>query len=57
MFIKAFAICVTLSLLGVSLFEKKTVAANDCANADSSCLPLQAMASSANHLYAMLAAR
>lgn len=57
MFIKAFAICVTLSLLGVSVFEKKTVAANDCKDGDSPCLPLQAIASSANHLYAMLAAR
>lgn len=57
MFIKACAISVALSCLGISTFDRKSDAAGDCKGADPQCPPVQAVASGSNHMYAALMAR
>ncbi|NML28193.1 hypothetical protein [Zoogloea dura] len=57
MFIKACAISVALSCLGISAFDRKSDAANGCKGADSQCPPVQAVASGTHHMYAALMAR
>ena len=57
MFIKAFAISVALSVLGVSHADKSDRSARDCDDADHACAPIQAVATGMNHLQAALMAR
>jgi hypothetical protein len=57
MFIKACAISVALSFLGISAFDRKTDAGKDCKGSDALCPPVQAIASGMNHMYAALMAR
>jgi len=57
MFIKAFAISVALSVLGVSQSDQNEGAARDCDDADPLCPPIQAIASGMSHVQAALMAR
>lgn len=57
MFIKAFAISVALSVLGVSHADKNEGAARDCDDAEPSCPPIQAVATGMNLLQAALMVR
>jgi|JI8StandDraft_1071087.scaffolds.fasta_scaffold64938_2 hypothetical protein len=57
MFIKACAISVALSCLGINLFDRKSDAARDCKGSDSHCAPVQAAVSGTPHMYAALMAR
>ena len=57
MFIKACAISVALSCLGISAFDRKAEAGKDCKGSDALCPPVQAIASGMNHMYAALMAR
>ncbi|WP_346285995.1 hypothetical protein [Zoogloea sp.] len=57
MFIKACAISVALSCLGISVFDRKPEAGSDCKGSDPQCPPVHAVATGSNHMYAALMAR
>lgn len=57
MFIKACAISIALSCLGISVFDRKPEAGSDCKGSDPQCPPVHVAVSSGNHMYATLMAR
>lgn len=57
MFIKACAISIALSCLGISTFDRKPAAGSDCKGGEPQCPPVQAVATGSNHMYAALMAR
>ena len=57
MFIKACAISIALSCLGISVFDKKPEAGSECKGSDPQCPPAHVAVSGGNHMYAVLMAR
>lgn len=57
MFIKACAISIALSCLGISVFDRKPEAGSDCKGSELQCPPVHVVVTGSNHMYAALMAR